>query len=74
MYLFAIHYIVWFNYQFYVENNEKCGKIVVLKEVNMSKAKRVIEEYNQNKQEYLDNLKKEKTFSGRLKKITKYSN
>lgn len=34
----------------------------------MSKAKRVIAEYNQNKQEYLDNLKKEKTFSGRLKK------
>lgn len=34
----------------------------------MSKAKRVIEEYNKNKQEYLNSLKKEKTFSGRLKK------
>ena len=34
----------------------------------MSKAKRVIAEYNKDKQEYLDSLKKEKTFIGQLKK------
>lgn len=34
----------------------------------MSKAKHVIEEYNKNKQEYLDSLKQEKTFINRFKK------
>ena len=35
----------------------------------MSKAKRVIEEYNKSKQEYLNSIKLEKTLTGKLKRI-----